>query len=644
MTIESTRTSHAPRALLLSAALLATSASTSLATPDVDFAEWWNDDSYLLLISHMPDFDQRRGGTNGLPNGGNTHCGPTSCANLLAYIATHGFPSVDPMRADYEDVDNTSLYNRITGLIDDLGVEMRVDAWGGAGTLQNDRFQVMQDRLSAHFTVSSFRRSANHSWWPSLDDLGRAGIDNGAIMTLNYGYYNWNGNADDGFNLTQRNGGHAVALTALTAHNGRMTLGVSDSTTLPNEESTLTQSDFVMTVWSATESPVNSAINTTANACFLWDGDSESTDGANDRFLEGYLAIQPRTGLSWDQYNNEFFVLGPTLEEWLGANDPVRESGPTQRRIRDLQFDPDMLDPILLDEDTRTLVRFPVGSALPSPIHLDLEDGKIDCFAIDRHRNLYVFSDRSIRRYGFDAPNRPTFAARMPAPVTALNVHDERDEITVLMGSIGYVGTLTGMHGSRPRLSMRRLPRNQNWREASGILQVDHDTVMITMKNGGVFMFDESGRWMKQQNVEFGSIPSSRVTDVSVDDQGALLVAADGMVHAFETNDGKTFHVFANHIFHGMPCGTRFEPSRSRTNVDEHHDLNKLDEIGDRPPTWTFQRCRGDVNWDQRVDEDDVNQVLAAIGNTRGAEDLNRDGVVNVLDIVIVTSNINNCP
>ena len=160
-----THDSQSPKsqALLLSAALLGTTLPASLGYADVDVAEWWNDDSYLLLISHMPDFDQRRGGTNGLPNGGNTHCGPTSCANLLAYIATHGFPAIQPMRADYEDTDNDYLYDRITDLINDLGVEMRVDAWGGAGTLQNDRFQTMRDRLSQYFTVSSFRRSANHS-------------------------------------------------------------------------------------------------------------------------------------------------------------------------------------------------------------------------------------------------------------------------------------------------------------------------------------------------------------------------------------------------------------------------------------------------------------------------------------------------
>lgn len=93
----------ATHAALLASSILGVVSLPSNSNADVDLAQWCSDDSYVLLMSHMPDFDQRRAGSNGLSAGGARHCGPTSCANLLAYIATHGFPSVEPMRSDYAD-------------------------------------------------------------------------------------------------------------------------------------------------------------------------------------------------------------------------------------------------------------------------------------------------------------------------------------------------------------------------------------------------------------------------------------------------------------------------------------------------------------------------------------------------------------
>lgn len=643
---------HAVRCGLTASILGALGATTGLSA-EFDQADWLNDETYMLLISHMPDFDQRRGGPNGLVTsqtvGGGTHCGPTSGANLLAYISTHGFPQIDPMQADYADTGNTVTYNRVTELVRDLGVEMNVDNWTdgngnlGLGTNQNSRANAMRARLSEHFTIANFRRPGNHAWWPSLDSLARAGIDNGAIMSLGYGYYDWSGDAENGINLVQRNGGHAVTLTAAAAYSGRMVLGVSDPTT-DSGENNRTQSDFEISLWDVDEFPVIDAGGNSRNAFFLSDGNSASQDGSSDRVLEGYISIQPRTGLSWDRYDDSFLLAGPTFGAWSEVIDPIRASGSTRSRIRDLQYDPDMLDAILLDEDDRCLIRFPVGSDHPRRIKLEYDDGKIDAFSIDRHRNLIVFSDRAIRRYNIDDPCDPTFEGAIPARATTVHVNDARDEILVVMGDINAIGRFTDLHAKRPRMQMMRLPRNLNWREASGILQFDDGTILINMKGGGLYRLEQRGRSMQAEPVILEGLPRNSVSSIAVDDLGTLLVSAGGRVNAYtpRKQDGR-FVLDPSNLFHGLECGERFVPSRSRSNLDDTDAAFKNNEVGDRRSTRVLKRCRGDVNWDQRVDERDIDSILSAIGETRGPEDLNRDGIVNVLDIVIATSNFGAC-
>ena len=644
-----TRKPSIHRGLMVS--ILGVLSTASSLSAEIDRARWLNNDNYMLLMSHMPDFDQRRGGPNGLMTNlnanGATHCGPTSCANLLAYISTHGFPLVDPTQADYANTGHAVLYNRVTELIRDLGVEMNVDT-SAAGTFPIDRSNAMRARLQEQFTVASFTRSPDLSWWPSLDRMARAGINNGAIMSLCYGFWNWGGDAEDGVILSRRNGGHVVTLAAAAASGGiglehSMWLGACNPWT-GNEESNRTQSAFEVDLWDVEALPLFDINGELTTAHFLTDDDAASFDGRSDRVLETYMSIQPRAGLSWDSYDDSFFLLGPNVGTWSDLIDPIRSSGPTRSRIRDLQYDPDMLDAILLGEDDRCLLRFPVGSDHPRRIKLPYDDGKIDAFSIDRHRNLLVFSDRSVRRYDVDGPCDPDFEGTIPAPATAVHVNDARDETLVLMGGIAALGRFTGLHTNAPAMTVSRLPRGLDWKRATGLIQFDDGMIMVCMNDGTVFKLEERGRSIRVKEVRFEGIARNTATSISVDDLGFLLVAAGGKVHAFtHLKLDDRFVLDSDHLFHGQACGDRFVPSRSRSNQDAEEPGFKNEMIGDRSSTRTIKRCRGDVNWDQRVDEADVTQIFSAVGETRGAEDLNRDGIVNILDIVIATSNFGAC-
>src|SRR5690349_8566823 len=81
--------------------MLALSLAPMSALADIGDIAWADQGDYQYRIVHMPDIDQRRqdggGGTIfGLPNKGSLYCVPTSCTNLLAYIAAHGFPNGFP--------------------------------------------------------------------------------------------------------------------------------------------------------------------------------------------------------------------------------------------------------------------------------------------------------------------------------------------------------------------------------------------------------------------------------------------------------------------------------------------------------------------------------------------------------------------
>src|SRR5688572_29400453 len=89
------------------------SASTAQAVPCTTKAVY-DGANFDYELCTVPDFDQRRGqtpfGSPGLPNNGNWYCVPTSAVDWMAYIANHGYPSVEPGPGehnglgDYDDI------------------------------------------------------------------------------------------------------------------------------------------------------------------------------------------------------------------------------------------------------------------------------------------------------------------------------------------------------------------------------------------------------------------------------------------------------------------------------------------------------------------------------------------------------------
>ena len=53
----------------LMASILGVLSTASSLSAEIDRARWLNNDNYMLLMSHMPDFDQRRRGALNGPTG-----------------------------------------------------------------------------------------------------------------------------------------------------------------------------------------------------------------------------------------------------------------------------------------------------------------------------------------------------------------------------------------------------------------------------------------------------------------------------------------------------------------------------------------------------------------------------------------------
>jgi hypothetical protein len=63
--------------------------------------------NFTYRICHVPDIDQRRApGSSplviGLPNEGKMYCAPTAAMNWMAYIASHGYPQLQPYPGDWQ--------------------------------------------------------------------------------------------------------------------------------------------------------------------------------------------------------------------------------------------------------------------------------------------------------------------------------------------------------------------------------------------------------------------------------------------------------------------------------------------------------------------------------------------------------------
>ena len=213
---------------------------------DVTTAYYNSGSDYGYQLSQMPDFDQRRNGlatTSGGSPGG-MYCVPTSCTDLLGYMASHGEPALGPVFADWE---NQIDYADVTDFIDDLGDDMGTTGTGG--TFGPPAYTAMINRVvwpsgMRYLVGYEFRSNSNVV---TLREMARSGINQDAIQTVCYGFYNSTGTFS-GDTVISRGGGHCMTFMGAERFGSDRRLWAND----PDDSMiTDTQSAFGADDWAA---------------------------------------------------------------------------------------------------------------------------------------------------------------------------------------------------------------------------------------------------------------------------------------------------------------------------------------------------------------------------------------------------------
>ncbi len=170
-----------------------------------------------FVVDYMdpPDFHQVR---TGLDDGGSFHCGPTSAADGLQWLANNGWPLLSPLTvtddaADYQPTASDPIFviqewSDITSYIDSIGAEMDTDARNGTSvTHLIDGLEVFLDRYADTFYIGYYGRISDlRSNWEKGGDFDTAllRLEAGNVVLANVGFYH----QPDGY----RCGGHWMCL------------------------------------------------------------------------------------------------------------------------------------------------------------------------------------------------------------------------------------------------------------------------------------------------------------------------------------------------------------------------------------------------------------------------------------------------
>ena len=649
----------------LATSLLALGASSLLAgslEADVTTAYYNSGSDYGYQLDHMPDFDQRRNGllasaTSGDPGG--VHCVPTSCANLLGYLSTHGFPMLGPAYADWEAEED---YVAITVLIANLGFEMGTTSTGTSGT---PAFLAMWNRIvipsGFRFVVGYEYRTGSNS--VTLRELARSGIYDDAIQTVCYGKYetlgSWLGST-----VIRRTGGHCMSFTGAERSGTYRHMWAMD----PDDSSNFsTQSNFGADDW---DTPWVGDLRVTSSLAFApftpvqgMNRVMRGSDG-NMRFIDSRIIVMPvgcTTWGDWDGASSSIFTstFGLELEGFRFAEAgrvPFQPSNILQIPFGDAlameRLDNGFARLWRADEETGEWAPMVFGDA-EGPDFLD--------FAISKDLGILGLTvDGRLCEFSGDA------GASTLEPVSCVLLEGLQgyDRITVdpKTGDVAAVNTREGFLTVADRYLENsktydirfihaisdQVPQIFGDIDADGQSELmvqgfgpngQRTITMISLDGGQLRMIDVSDQLLGDcgANCELGGM--------SVDESGSLLLNFDGKIRSFAfLPDGQgggafvpTAQLDRPSLFEGLEIGRSFDVTRSFTNFDPrvHADEGWLATIEEDD---CGEECavEGDLNGDLKVDGEDLAILLGAWNTDDASADLDGDGLVAGGDLAIL--------
>ena len=597
---------------------------------DVTDAFYANSSVYHYRVVGMTDIDQKR---TGLGGNGSMYCVPTSCFNLFAYAANHGFPVGGLPPANYM---GPVQYGYVTTWLDFIGDLMNTDAQDGTTCCVTSSYQSLVNgsllKRTTKYLTSEFTPGQ-----ASMTQLACQGW----IVSFTYGRYEQIGTLK-GNPIYDRGGGHAVTLTRSYRDANTRFLKYRD----PDNDSSLN-----------TQSP---SANKTYNPTTItgWIGSSGlrnmtrifSSNG-NPRLIDALHAIRPIYGISFQNTGDS--LGGGTL----AVLDPIPFEGSEGATMGDISISPflQVLDATLHPDGASGLViAKSIFVGVPSRLRtLDFATGALTI--IDDSPSNLVRMDWSgeSRIYAYDTngvlhwltgEGFPVGTTNLIPDPAALAVDDPNEAVWILS------------------VTERKLVRVNA--DTLAIAQTIFIPTNIPMSGEADLIVDPvSGfPWMRTDasSTLYGIKPGATggptiftanlgsIESMSMSDDRLYVSFANGMkvYKANTTTPGWTFD--NGNPFNGLSGGSRLAMLRNSDNYDPALHSGPAwenlttDEIGDTAVD--VIDCLGDANDDGVIDATDLSLLLGAWGTGSDLGDLDLDGTVNASDLAALLGAWGNCP
>jgi hypothetical protein len=618
-----------------STAVLFSSLVAGSAGADVVSATYASSTSYHYKIGGMTDWDQRR---SALPNTGNMYCAPTATMNLFAYAANHGFPGTNPGPGGWYA---QSKYNMGSIWLVIMGLNMGTDAEDGTGSGWGPGAAV----FASGSLMNTTRYSRTSNYTPTIAKMTQKACQ-GSIVAFSFGTYRRTGFASE-FPLITRTGGHVVTLTESIRTGSSRILRYRDPWT-DDSDSLSSQSTYATTeVMPVTKFFLIGGVPSSREV--LWEG--TGSDGNYYYWIfESFLTLKPYYGLQFSGSGDApATALESVVPQWFTGSPqpPATFNVPTGHELEDVAFNFDDDEAIVVTKTGSIAAVYVLGridllsgqyTPIPTPIQPVV-------MCVGRNNSIFISDGGKIHR--INQLGETEVATSNTPVVTRMAYNDAADELVVLSIPNRALRRFTEDLGTIATFAVpTAIPMSgQGW------LTTCPDTSRIWFRTGGNsnlygFLFG-SGPAFSQQTIS--GLGLVNPTGLACDDEGRLHVTSQGLRRALK-RDPRTnvWSLDPTAPFFGLPGGSQFAMSRSRTNLppgaeDGPEFVNvELSFFSDEP--LEFEDCGGDLNFDDQVTAADLALLLAAWGNLDSPADFDGNGTVDAADLAILLASWGGCP
>lgn len=616
-------------------------------------------------VTNLADLDQVR---SALPNCGLNHCVPTTTADLLAYVANHGFPEVPPGPGAWM---SPALYPQATAAISSFGAAMGTDPSDGTNRSQwvaaLAGIPGFVDPLLPPSTFTVTAMFAKGEYRPRMYAAAKTAIFNNGLLSLCHGWYKpiTCGPAKVDF----RDGGHCLAVAEVSGY-----LHANQGSTFADYGAEVLLHDPAADEGTDGKGACGGALapggqsSAAKNAYALWLRDLYSpihciplgkldrlnicVDGVCDdsayRLVDAYLMIATKSAYSFSADPDPIVAKLKPIQFVNASPQPAVQilgsvGGAAGAAVAAaIGADGDTL---LMVAGNAVKVMDPLqGGVQPLP-EGDYQLVAPSALAVGRNRSLYVVDQSEVTCVDL-ASSTPIQTASVTSPVvpTFVLVDDRADEVVVLsQPSQAVVRYPLGLDG-RPEII--GLPTEAHLAPNSAVA-VDPTDGRLWISNGAGLMHRVKANDGPAQ-VETFTLPAvqSGVGGFDVDDAGSLIVSVNGSLREY-ARQGAALVETATSPFKGLPGGPTVLVTHSRSNVDPAiHDGPGWNDVFPESFAPALAPCLGDLDSDGDVDAADLAQLLGAWGGAGLGHpaDLDGDGDVGPVDLAQLLGAWGGCP